>query len=371
MFTLIEHGDVYAPEPLGVQPILMIGETLAHIGPIDQRALAALPLDYQIIDAAGCIVTPGFIDPHEHLTGAGGEHGFATRMPEIALRDIVLAGITTVVGCLGTDMTTRFQSGLLGKVRQLKAEGISAYMYTGGFSIPPQTLTRTITDDLVMVDEVIGFGEMAIADPRCSDPPINELGRIVSQAIVGGMIAGKAGLTHFHVGPGKKRLSLLRELIDEHETPAQYLYPTHITRSALLMDEAIALTRQGAYADIDTVDDNLVDCLRSYRERGGPLDRLTISSDAQTPGGSPAKLYRNIVAAARASELGLELVLPLCTRNPAAVLQLGQKGHLAAGKDADVLVLRRESLEIVHVFARGRQMVAHGEFQETQAGAEQ
>lgn len=370
MFTLIENGEIYAPEPLGVQSILLVGGTIAHIGPVDERTLAALPLDFQVIDATGCIVTPGLIDPHEHLIGAGGEHGFASRMPEIPLRDIVSAGFTTVVGCLGTDMTTRFQTALLGKVRQLKAEGISAYMYTGGYAIPPQTLTRTITDDLVMIDEVIGFGEMAISDPRCSDPPINELGRIVSQAIVGGMIAGKAGVTHFHVGPGKRRLSLLRELRDEHETPAEYLYPTHITRSPLLMDEAIALAKQGSYVDIDTVDDDLVDCLRSYRDRGGPFDRLTISSDAHTPGGSPAKLYRNIVEAAGAPDLGLELVLPLCTRNPAAVLKLEQKGCLGAGMDGDVLVLRRESLEIVHVFARGQQLVAHGEFRKTQAGEE-
>lgn len=369
MFTLIENGELYGPEPLGVQPLLLVGDRIAHIGPLDRAALRALPLDCQTIDATGCIVTPGLIDPHEHLTGAGGEEGFATRMPEVPVRDIVLAGFTTVVGCLGTDMTTRFQTGLLGKVRQLKAEGISAYMYTGGYAIPPQTLTRTITDDLVMIDEVIGFGEMAISDPRCSEPPINELGRIVSQAIVGGMIAGKAGVTHFHVGPGKKRLALLRELLEEHETPAQYLYPTHITRSALLMDEAIALAKQGSYVDIDTVDDDLVDCLRSYRQRGGPMDRLTISSDAHTPGGSPAKLYRNIVAAAHAPDLGLELVLPLCTRNPAAVLKLAQKGRLAAGLDADVLVLRHESLEIEHVFARGRQMVAHGEFCQMQTGA--
>jgi beta-aspartyl-dipeptidase (metallo-type) len=58
--------------------------------------------------------------------------------------------------------------------------------------------------------------------------------------------------------------------------------------------------------------------------------------------------------------LPLERMLPLVTRNTAAVLKLDQKGRLAAGCDADALVLRRDTLEVVHVFARGRRMVDDG-----------
>lgn len=362
MFTLIKNGAVFTPDPIGVQPILLVGDRIAHIGPFDQPALERLPISCSVIDAAGCIVMPGFVDPHEHLIGAGGEDGFASRMPEVTAQEIVQAGITTVVGCLGTDMTTRSQTALLGKVRQLHAHGITAYMYTGGYSIPPQTLTRTITDDLVMIPEVIGFGELAIADPRSSDPPLNELSRIVSQAITGGMISGKAGVTHFHVGPGKQRLSLLRDLIDQDETPPQYIYPTHVTRTEALLLEAVELARRGCFVDTDVIEEGLGNWLRFFREHGGPLSQFTVSTDAQTSGGSPAKLYQNFCKVIQEDGWTLHEILPLFTRNPATALQLEHKGRLAVGSDADVLILHENSLRIAHVIARGQQMVTEGRF---------
>ncbi len=360
LLTLIHGGEVYAPEPLGEQSILTAGETILAIGPIDEAAVRALGVPYNSVDASGCVVTPGLIDPHEHLIGAGGEQGWSSRTGEVALSELVLAGVTTVVGCLGTDTVTRNLPALLAKARQLKADGISAYIYTGGFWVPPQTFTSSVMDDLVIIHEVIGAGELAIADSRSPEPTRDALAQLVSQAVVGASISGKAGIIHFHVGSGERRLSLLHELLDKHDIPPRFLYPTHINRSEELMDEAIALAKRGAYVDLDTVDDDLVIQLRRYRERGGDLKQLTVSSDAQTPGGSPAKLYRNVMASVHELGLALEEVLPLVTTNPAAALRLERKGALKVGSDADVLVLRRNTLEVVHVIARGRQMVVDG-----------
>jgi beta-aspartyl-dipeptidase (metallo-type) len=362
MLTLIHGGEVYTPEPIGVQSLLLAGDTILKIGRIDRQALRSLDIPCATIDATGCVVTPGLIDPHEHLIGAGGEQGFGSRMPEVALEQIVGAGITTAVGCLGTDMTTRHLSSLHAKVQQLQVEGISAYMYTGGYALPPRTLTGTVTDDLVLIPCAIGIGEFAIADSRCSEPTPHELARLVSQGMVGGMISGKAGVTHFHLGPGKQRLSLLRELIEQHETPIECFYPTHINRSEELMDEAIALARRGAFVDIDTVDDDLAQWLGYYRDHEGPLDRITVSSDAHTSEGSPAKLRRNLLALIHEHSWSLAEMLPLCTSNPAAVLKLTRKGQLRAGMDADVQVLRRDNLELVQLFARGNHLIKDGQF---------
>ncbi len=360
LLTLIHGGEVYAPEPIGAQSILLAGEQVLAIGPIDEAALSALGVPYSSVDAAGCIITPGLIDAHEHLIGAGGEQGWSSRTAEVALSELVLAGVTTVVGCLGTDTVSRNLPALLAKARQLEADGITTFIYTGGFWVPPQTLTSSVMDDLVIIDKVIGAGELAIADSRSPEPTRDALAQLVSQAIVGGSIGGKAGVIHFHVGSGERRLSLLHELLDKHDIPPRYLYPTHINRTLELMDDAIALARRGAYVDLDTVDDDLVIQLRRYRERGGDLRRLTVSSDAQTPGGSPAKLFRNVVAVVHELGMALEEALALVTTNPAAALQLERKGRLKVGLDADVLVLRRNTLEVVHVFARGRQMVVDG-----------
>lgn len=185
---------------------------------------------------------------------------------------------------------------------------------------------------------------------------------MVSQAITGGMIGGKAGVTHFHVGAGKKRLALLRELLDEHEIPPQYVYPTHVTRTNELLLEAVELAKRGCFVDTDVIEEGLTRWITLYREHGGPLSQFTVSTDAQTTGGSPAKLHENFVQTIREDGLALDDILPLFTRNLATALQLAQKGRIEAGADGDLLILRKKSLEIVHVIAGGRQIVRDGQF---------
>ncbi len=361
MLTLIEQADVYAPEHLGVQSILLAGSIILKLGEIDRQAVLALGMPCTVVDAAGCLAVPGLIDPHAHLIGAGGEQGFASRVPEVALDDIVSAGVTTVVGCLGTDTYTRHLTTLLAKVRQLDQQGVSAYMYTGGFQVPTPTLTGTVPSDLIIADKIIGVGEIAIADTRSLEPSLHELAKLVSEATDGGLLAGKAGITHFHVGPARQRLSLLHDLLERHELEPRYLYPTHITRSEALLDEAIALARRGAYVDMDTIDENLGPCLRYYLDHGGPPDRLTVSSDANTQGGSQRKLYGQFVACLREHDFAIDTVLPLFTRNVADALQLQHKGRLQPGADGDALILNQATLDIVHVFGRGRHLVRAGQ----------
>jgi len=106
-FTLIQNGEVYTPRPIGRQSILIDGGVIARIGPVDVAAVDRVGLGLELIDATGCLVFPGFVDPHEHLIGGGGESGFASRLPEVQVDQLVESGITTVVGCLGTDTSTR------------------------------------------------------------------------------------------------------------------------------------------------------------------------------------------------------------------------------------------------------------------------
>lgn len=358
-FTLIENGLVYAPEPLGEQSVLIANDRIVKIGSIDAQALR--DFEVNVIDAEGCVVLPGLIDPHEHLIGAGGEHGFTSRMPEIPLEHILMAGITTVVGLLGTDTTTRHLQCLHAKTCQLTDEGITAYMYTGGFEHPPSTFLGSVLDDIVVIDKVIGLGELAISDARWVDPDLRELAMLVKSATLGGMMSGKAGVTHFHLGEGERRLSLLNALLDEYDTPPETLYVTHITRSEALMQEAIALAKRGAFVDMDVIDENLGDCVRYYQTHGGDMAQLTVSSDAHTPGGSPSKLYQQFVSTIREHGFSLETVLPLFTSNTATVLKLPSKGRLKPGGDGDVLILDADTYAIAHVFARGRQFVRDGE----------
>ena len=359
MLTLIEHAEVYAPEPRGRASVLLVGDAVARVGAVDRRALEATGLELAVVDATGCVVTPGFIDPHEHLLGGSGESGFATQTPEIVLSEIVPHGITTVVGALGVDTTMKTMAGLLARVKGLREEGLTAYCWSGGYDVPPKTVTGSIRDDMLFIAEVIGAGETAIADHRSLDPDVRELAKLVLDTHVGGMLSGKAGVTHFHVGGHDQRLRRLRDLLDgDYPVTAEMLYPTHIERSEALMDEAIALAGRGATADIDTVEGELAKWVAYWFDHGGDPGRLTVSSDSGSS--SPGMLAAEWRDCVLRHGLPLERMLPLVTANTARVLKLGRKGRLADGCDADVLVLRRDTLDVVHVFARGRRLVDDG-----------
>ena len=358
MFILIEHGEVYAPEPLGRQSVLLVGNRIGRIGDIEREALEATKLDLEVIDASNCVVTPGFIDPHQHLLGGSGERGFSTQTPEITLSELVTAGITTVVGCLGVDTTMKTMAGLLAKAKGLREEGLTAYLWTGGYSVPPTTIMRSAREDIMFIEEVIGAGEVAISDERSTQPTAHELARLVGDAYVGGMLSRKAGVTHFHVGEQESRLAPLRALLDEHEVKPEWLYPTHVERNEALMAEAVELTRRGVTIDLDTMEEDLAKWLGFYLAQGGDPHRITASSDASIS--SPRTLFEQIRQCVVAHKFKLQAVLPLVTTNTARVLKLESKGKLAAGCDADVLVLRRDTLEIVETIARGRRLIADG-----------
>jgi beta-aspartyl-dipeptidase (metallo-type) len=358
MLKLIENGEIYAPEKLGKGSILLAQNVILKIGEISRSAVESLGVELEIVDGAGCVVTPGLIDPHQHLLGGSGEDGFASQTPEISASEIVDAGITTVVGCLGVDTTMKTLPGLLAKVKGLKEEGLNAFMWSGGYNVPPTTITKDTRDDILFIEEVIGAGEIAISDERTTEPDFHELAHLVHDAYVGGMLSRKAGRTHFHVGKGPRRMRLLFDLIEKDDVHADWLYPTHINRSEELMLEAIELAARGSFVDIDTVDEDLPQWLRFYKGNRGDMTKLTVSSDASIT--SPRNLLEQIRACVLRHEFELEEVLPLVTANTANALKLGDKGVIEEGKSADILVLEKETLKIREVISDGRRLLKDG-----------
>jgi beta-aspartyl-dipeptidase (metallo-type) len=358
MFTLIENGELYTPKPVGRQSVLMARNQIFKVGDISRSAVEALGVEVDVIDASDCLITPGLIDPHQHLLGGSGEEGFASQTPEISASEIVTAGITTVVGCLGADTVMKTLPGLLAKVKGLKEEGLNAFMWSGGYNMPPTSITGSIRDDVMFIEEVIGAGEIAIADERSSEPTTQELARLVHDVHVGGMLSKKAGVTHVHVGEEEDGLKLLRDLIEKHDVAGEWLYATHIARSEKLMLEAIELAKNGSFVDIDTADEGIADCIKFYMRHTGWEEKLTISSDASIT--SPHNLFREFRTCILDHEIPIETMLPLVTSNTAAALKLDIKGKLEPGAAADALVLTKDGLEIRDVISCGRRLVKDG-----------
>jgi beta-aspartyl-dipeptidase (metallo-type) len=359
MHTLIENGEVYAPRRLGRRSVLLAEQRIAALGRVNRAALGSLGVEHEIVDAEGCLVTPGWIDPHIHLLGGSGEEGFSTQTPEFFVDEIVRYGFTTVVGCLGVDTTMKTMAGLLAKAKALEEEGLNAKIWTGGYNVPPTSLLSSVRDDIMFVDEVLGVGEIAISDKRGMEPSPHDLARLMHDAYVGGMLAKKAGLTHFHVGEGDRRLAKLRQLLDETDVQPEWMYVTHIERSEALMHEAIELAGRGAAVDIDTVAGDLAKWLRFYLDHGGDPDQLTLSSDASV--NSPRAFAEQVCDCIVNHGFPVEQVLPLVTSNTARILKWDEKGTLERGKMADVLVLERDTFKLRHVWSKGRCMVRDGE----------
>jgi beta-aspartyl-dipeptidase (metallo-type) len=358
MITVLRNGTVYAPRALGRQSVLLTDGKVGKIGEVDERAVEALGVDFEIVDVEGCVVAPGLIDPHIHLLGGSGEQGFSTQSPEFFLSEIVRAGITTVVGTLGVDTTMKTLPGLLAKVKALKEEGLNAFMWTGGYNVPPQTILGSAREDIMFLDEVIGVGEIAISDKRASAPEMRELAKVISDAYIGGMLAKKAGVAHFHVGDGGRRLQPIRELLQDYYAEPSWLYLTHVERSEELMREAIDLANLGVAVDIDVVEEDLAKWVKFYLEGGGDPLQLTVSSDASES--SPGALLEQLRDCVLEQGMPLERLLGFLTSNTARILKLEETGTLEKGKLGDLLVMESDTLEIVHVLSKGEFMVRNG-----------
>jgi beta-aspartyl-dipeptidase (metallo-type) len=286
MALLIRGGSIYAPRPLGDHDLLIAGGRIEAVA--DPGAIALKGVEFETIDARGKTILPGFIDPHVHILGGGGEGGPGTRAPEIRVEAIVESGITTVIGCLGTDSVTRHMNSLVAKARALEIEGISTFCFCGSYEIPVRTITGSVRGDLVLIDKIIGAGEIALSDHRSSQPTFDEFARLAAECRVGGMLGGKAGILHVHLGDGPRGLDFLRRLIRETEIPAAQVVPTHCNRNRRLLHEAVDWVLAGGFMDVTAGTDpdketdsdvSVESALRLLLEKGGPLDRVTVSSD--------------------------------------------------------------------------------------------
>lgn len=378
MLKLLKGGTVYAPEKLGTKDILLAGRTI--IGIEDEIHLEGYPAD--VVDCQGKTITPGLVDQHVHLIGGGGEGGFATRTPEVMLSAVTLSGITTVVGCLGTDGVTRSMEALYAKARGLEEEGISTWIYSGSYELPLRTITGSLRKDLICIDKVLGAGEVAISDHRSSAPSRLEIEQLAAEARVGGMLAGKPGVVHLHMGHGKEGLSMIREIVAHSEIPVTHFRPTHCNKNSRLLEESVAFARMGGIIDLTASQPPAKDCpyikaapcLKYLLDCGVSMDQVTMSTDGNGsrpvfgPDGtllgigiSPLDTLLAVLREA-VMDLGLalETVLPVVTSSPARHLMLKGKGRIAPGMDADLDVFD-QGLKLDKVFAKGRLMVESGQ----------
>ena len=375
---LIKNAEVLSPTALGKIDVVIAGGCIAALGSDFNLAGSNLPVT--VIDGSDFYLTPGFVDSLVHFIGGGGEGGFATRTPEMQLTDATLGGVTTAIGVLGTDATTRTLTNLLAKAHALESEGITTYCHTGSYEIPCRTLTGNITDDLILIDKFIGVGEIAISDHRSSQPTTDEIRKVAAAARVGGILAGKSGVVSVHMGAGERILQPLYQAVSGTELKLKQFYPTHMNRNRRVFEAGLEFATKGGVIDFttSTTDFDLkhgevaaAAALAEALAFGIKPMQLTLSSDgnASLPiynddgdllglqVGSVQSLYQAARQAITQHKISISDAICSITAAPAAILGLKQKGRIAAGLDADLVLLRRDDLSIDTVIAKGKLLV--------------
>ncbi|MCR0203665.1 beta-aspartyl-peptidase [[Clostridium] innocuum] len=357
---LIKNVHLYAPEDLGVQDVLIVQGRIAHI----EKNMKAVPY-MDILDGSGKRMTPGLIDRHVHVTGGGGEGGFATRTPQIQLSSLIQAGITTVVGLLGTDGITRSMEDLLAKVKALKQEGISAYAMSGSYAVPSTTVTGSVKKDIMFLDEILGV-KLALSDHRSSHIAYEDFLKLASEVRTAGMLSNKPGCMTLHMGDEQDDLAYVMKAIRNTGLPCTMFHPTHVTRNDRLFQRALQLLHMGGTIDI-TCDPHT--CSAVWIRQANPKDygRITLSSDGQgswstydTLGNltaigvsSVSVLLQDIQTMLQNHDLSITECLSFVTANPAQILGLyPKKGCIRAGSDADLLLFDNE-WQLQDVMAKG------------------
>src|SRR5688572_6043178 len=107
-------------------------------------------------------------------------------------------------------------------VQTFREAKISTYAYTSRYELPPRTLTSSLREDILYVDEIIGTGEMAIADHKAPEPAADDLTKVVIDSYVARFLSKKASMTQIHINKKKKQLQTIHNITKIHEIQIKY-----------------------------------------------------------------------------------------------------------------------------------------------------
>ena len=371
MLKLIKNIRIFRDGEWKPSELLIADKRIAAVGDTVNCTFDGL----EIIDGRGLRAIPGYIDQHVHITGGGGEGGFANQVPPLKFSAPVKAGITTIVGLLGTDGTTRSVESLVAKAKAFREQGLTCYCLTGAYQYPSPNVTGSVRRDIVMLEECIGV-KIAICDHRSATITRDELIRLASDAHQAGVLSGKPGIVHLHTGSGKDQLNIIFEALEHSEVPIATFRPTHVAGK---IDQAIKFANMGGFIDITCDPDNMAKrCALIHRAMiECPEGSVTLSTDGNGSlpvwnakkemigigAGKVISLHNTIKGLVEYEQMALEDAITIATKNPAKALGLeGKKGCLTPGADADILLLDEE-LNIDTTIALGRLLLQNGQMQ--------
>ena len=372
MFKLLKNGHVYSPENLGVKDILLWEDRVIKIG---EGLKIPEGFEGAEFDLSGKIIIPGIVDTHVHITGGGGEGGFTTRTSEITFEEIAEAGVTTLVGVLGTDGYARRVEDVLVKCMALREEGFDCYFLTGSYTFPITTMRGSVAEDIIFNEYCLGTGEVAHCDHRGSLMRYEEFTRLAADTRNGARLAGLKGVLNIHLGNYPDPADFFIKACEEDITFRPLIVPTHVTRKYDVFDSCLKFLEYGGQIDITAGSDGdasqksygSVEGLEIIYKKYGTLDRVTMTSDGNGSApiwdelgnmigmgkGSSKVLLADLKKATKNGIIPFEETLRTMTTIPAAVYGLkNSAGKIVENGTANFAVLD-ENLDLVETILNG------------------
>ncbi len=371
---MLRNAEVYAPEALGEQDVLISMGKVIAIG----KNLTADIFDPETvleIDCGGSIVVPGFIDAHTHVLGGGGGAGFGSRALELKPSEAFLAGTTTIIGCLGIDTVTRNVLQLVAKSRSSRERYFTVYCVDGGLDLPVHTLTGSIRQDMFLIPEIVGVGEPAISDKRSSQVTTDDLLKLVADMHVAGRLSGKRGFVQFHLGDAPSGMKPLFEILPYVDI--KHIIPLHCNRNQTVLHESPEWAAKGGVIDITVplcppaykLGTSVPETIEFYKTQGVDMSKVTISSDGNgvsTLFGKdyihrfPLQILYDDVKKMVLDGMDVSEAVSYVTSNVADAYDFQNKGRIQPGKDADMLVLDPKTFTLKHTISLGHVVVENG-----------
>lgn len=329
--------NVYTGELLKDWAVLTKGAWIAYVGDAPENGIGP---ETEVLDAAGKILVPGFIDGHAHL--ADGLYS-----PIEFLRYAMVGGTTTIVTETIEPFPIVGYEGVVDFLDALKDQPIKIFATAPAMAstsrasngMPKETLKRFLSRD-----EVIGLGESywqsVLQEPDIFLPSFRET-----------LLSGRKLEGHSAGAKGRSLTAYVAAGISSCHEP-------------ITADEALERLRLGLYVMIreGSIRRDLA-ALSEIKDKVVDLRRLILVTDGVGPEDLLEKGYMEYVVQ-KAVELGFDPVdaIRMATINPAEYFQLdGIVGGLAPGRHADVLILKDlQHLKPEIVISKGKIIAENG-----------
>ena len=156
--------------PLGIlrdAAVLIEGDRVAWVGPAEIPAHDPGVAEFEMVDAGGRAVIPGFVDSHTHLVFGGDRaEEFAARM---AGRRYEAGGIRSTVAATRAASDDELRARLAGFVAELHAQGTTTFEIKSGYGLSVADEERLVRLAREVTDEVTFLGAHVVpaeyADP--------------------------------------------------------------------------------------------------------------------------------------------------------------------------------------------------------------